>query len=302
MIPFKAITTKDRDIITSFILPSGQQDCDFSFANLCSWHFMNESAYAIIDNHLVVRFTNEEGLHEYFMPIGCGSIIPIIDQLDECARKENETLCLRGILPETREMLEQYYPTLFEYTSNRDYFDYIYRRQDLAELKGKNYQPKRNHVNKFKKEYQFDYQSLASEFIPECLQFEAEWCKAHGYLENDNIIKERQALTFALDHYDELGLSGAVIHAEGKIVAFTFGAPINHNTFGVHFEKADVGIDGAYSFINQEFAAHLPEQYIWLNREEDMGIPGLRQAKLSYHPTALLEKCKAVRVRKKLKD
>lgn len=296
MIQFKPITLKEKNIITTFIQPSGQQDCDLSFANLCSWQFMSESAYDIIDNHLVICFTTTEGTHEYFMPIGNGSIIPAIDQLDEYVRKENETLCLRGILPETRMILEQYYPTLFEYIPDRDYFDYIYRRQDLVELKGKNYQPKRNHINKFKKEYSFDYKPLTPELIPGCLRFEAEWCIKHGYSENENIRKERQALNYALHHYSELELTGAVIFVEGRIAAFTFGAPINYNTFGVHFEKADVNIDGIYSVINQEFASHLPEQYTWLNREEDMGIPGLRQAKLSYHPAMLLEKCKCIRI------
>ncbi len=297
MISFQPITPNDKELITSYILPSGQQDCDLSFANLCSWHFMSESAFAVVDNRLILRFTNEDGQHEYFMPIGDGNLIPIVDKLSEQADAEKEPLILRGILPGTREILEQYYPTLFEYTANRDYFDYIYRRQDLAELKGKNYQPKRNHVNKFKKEYRFDFQPLTPELIPECLLFEAEWCMKHGCEENENIRNERQALTFALDHYNELPLSGAVIHVEGKIAAFTFGAPISHDTFGIHFEKADISLDGAYSIINQQFAASLPEQYLWLNREEDMGIPGLRQAKTSYHPAKLLEKCRAVKIK-----
>lgn len=119
----------------------------------------------------------------------------------------------------------------------------------------------------------------------------------HGCEENENIRNERQALTFALDHYNELPLSGAVIHVEGKIAAFTFGAPISHDTFGIHFRKADISLDGSYSIINQQFAASLPEQYLWLNREEDMGIPGLRQAKTSYHPAKLLEKCRAVKIK-----
>lgn len=297
MISFQSVTPNDNQLITSYILPSGQQDCDLSFANLCSWHFMSESAFAVVDGQLVLRFTNEDGQHEYFMPLGGENLIPVIDKLSEQARMEKTPLILRGILPGTRETLEQYYPTLFEYQADRDYFDYIYSRQALAELKGKNYQPKRNHVNKFKKEYRFDYQPLTPELIPECLLFEAEWCMRHGYEENENIRKERQALTYALDHYNELSLTGAVIHVEGKIAAFTFGAPISYDTFGIHFEKADISLDGSYSIINQQFALHLPEQYIWLNREEDMGIPGLRQAKTSYHPVKLLEKCKAIKVR-----
>ena len=171
----------------------------------------------------------------------------------------------------------------------------VLARQDLAELKGKHYQPKRNHVNKFRKEYRYNYEPLTPDLIPVCLQFESEWCMKHGYIENENIRNERRALTYALHHFEELDLTGAVISVDGKIAAFTFGAPISHNTFGVHYEKADINIDGIYSAINQEFASHLPEQYIYLNREEDLGIPGLRQAKLSYHPVLLLEKTKAIK-------
>ena len=292
---FKPITIQDKELITSYIFPANEQDCDLSFANLCSWHFMTEASYAIIHHQLVIRFTNTEGIHEYFMPFGEGSLIPVIEELEACATANNEPLCLRGLQSQTQDKLEQYYPTLFEYSSDRDYFDYIYNRQDLAELKGKNYQPKRNHVNKFKKEYEFTYEPLTPTVIPECLQFESEWCLKHGYIENENIRNERRALTFAFHHFTELNLYGAVIRIAGKIVAFTFGAPINHNTFGVHYEKADINIDGVYSAINQYFAAHLPEKYIFLNREEDLGIPGLRQAKLSYHPVLLLEKVKATK-------
>ena len=106
---------------------------------------------------------------------------------------------------------------------------------------------------------------------------------------------ERRSLTYALHHAEELDLTGGAIRVEGKIVAFSFGAPINHDTFGVHVEKADVSYEGAYTVINQEFSAHLPEQYTYVNREEDLGIPGLRQAKLSYQPAILLEKGAAIK-------
>lgn len=296
MTTFYPITLTDKKLITSYIIPSYAQDCDFSFTNLCGWHFMNESSYAIIKNQLIIRFTNENGQHEYLILPGQDNIIQIVDELEECAQREGTPLVIRGILPETKEVLEQYYPTLFEYYTDRDYFDYIYLRQELVELKGKNYQPKRNHVNKFKKEYEYTYFPLTPEWIPECIAFEADWCIKHGYMENENIKNERRALTFSLNHYDQLDLTGGLIHVHNKIVAFTFGSPINHNTFGVHFEKADINIDGAYNIINQEFSSRLPQQYTYLNREEDLGIPGLRQAKQSYHPALLLEKCKAIKI------
>ena len=127
--------------------------------------------------------------------------------------------------------------------------------------------------------------------MPQCLELERKWFKANNNdQEEEELCEERKALTYALLHASELGLIGGAIRIEGKIAAFSFGAPINHNTFGVHVEKADVAYEGAYTLINQAFAAHLPEQYVYVNREEDRGIPGLRQAKLSYHPAILLEK------------
>lgn len=122
------------------------------------------------------------------------------------------------------------------------------------------------------------------------LELEAKWCKANDCDQQEGTGNERRALIYALNHFEELGLTGGILHVNGQIVAFTFGMPINKETFGVHVEKADTSIDGAYAMINYEFANHIPEQYIYINREEDLGIEGLRKAKLSYHPETILEK------------
>jgi hypothetical protein len=119
---------------------------------------------------------------------------------------------------------------------------------------------------------------------------EAEWCKANDCDKQDGTGNERQAIVFALEHFEELGLSGGILYANDKIVAFTFGMPINKETFGVHVEKADTTVEGAYAMINFEFANHIPETFTYINREEDLGIEGLRKAKLSYQPETILEK------------
>ena len=126
--------------------------------------------------------------------------------------------------------------------------------------------------------------------IQECLDLEAEWCKVNNCDQQEGTGNERRALIYALHNFEALGLTGGILHVNGKIVAFTFGMPINHETFGVHVEKADTSIEGAYAMINYEFANRIPEQYIYINREEDLGIEGLRKAKLSYQPATILEK------------
>ncbi len=295
MLHFKPITPDDKEIITSFTFSHASRDCDLSFSNLCSWHFSNQSSYAVTGGYLVIRFRLEENRTLYLMPTGSGNIVPVIKALEEEAGRENQPLLLQGVYGDMRKTLEEAFPSSFEYTLHRDYFDYIYLRKDLAELKGKNYQPKRNHVNKFKKEYEYEYLPLTADLLPACLDFESRWCREHESRQREGLQNERRALTYAAEHYDELGLCGGAITVKGEIAAFTFGFPLTQDTFDIQFEKANIHLDGAYSVINQEFARHLPERYTYVNREEDLGIPGLRQAKLSYRPAILLEKCIATK-------
>ena len=145
-------------------------------------------------------------------------------------------------------------------------------------------------MNKFKRTYNYKYTPLTVDLIPHCLELEEKWCEEHGCEEEESLINERKALNIALRNFDALGLVGGALWVDDEIVGFTYGAPVNHDTFAVHIEKADSHIDGSYNILNQEFARHIPEQYVYLNREEDLGIPGLRKAKLSYRPVILLEK------------
>ena len=195
-----------------------------------------------------------------------------------------------GVCSGMCEELKEIMPDRFHFEADRDYTDYLYLRTDLATLAGKKFQSKRNHVNKFRKTYNYEYVPLTPDRIPECMELEAEWCKMNNCNQHEGTGNERRALIYALQNFDALGLTGGILHVDGKIAAFTFGMPINEDTFGVHVEKADTRIDGAYAMINYEFANHIPEQYTYLNREEDLGIEGLRKAKLSYQPTILLEK------------
>ena len=171
-------------------------------------------------------------------------------------------------------------------------------REDLQTLKGKKWQAKRNHINKFKKQYEYTYIPITPEIVPQCMELERRWVRANENGENtDELSNEHRSMTFAMHHFKELGLLGGAIMVGGEIVAFTYGSPINYQTFGVHVEKADTNYEGIFSLINQEFALHIPEQYVYINREEDLGIPGLRQSKLSYNPVILLEKNGAIKRR-----
>lgn len=291
MIEFKDITLKDKELIQSFTLNSHRKNCDLSFSNLYSWRFMYHTKFAIMDEFLLLRFYADEEL-VYMMPIGQGNLNKALEALIEDAEQQGKPFCMLGVCVEMKADIEVAMPDKFTFTSDSNYADYIYLRENLATLSGKKLQSKRNHINKFRKTYtNYEYKPITPELIPECLVLEAEWCKANNCHEQEALAAERRSLTYALKHFEELGLTGGILHVDGKIVAFTFGMPINNETFDVCVEKANTEIEGAYTMINYEFVNHIPEQYIYINREEDLGLEGLRKAKQSYHPEILLEKC-----------
>lgn len=294
---FKPISIEDKELIASFTLRSNNQNCDFSFANMCSWRFLYDSEFTVVNGMLLIRFYIDDGRIVYMMPVGEGDVKEAILLLENDSLSKGHPLCLLGVTPESVDVLEHLFPSDFKFIPERNYFDYIYLRDNLVRLQGKKYQSKRNHINRFKNEYDFLYKPITDDVLSDCLALESKWCRQNGCEENEALQDERKSLAYSLLHFRELGLMGGTIWIGGQIAAFSFGMPINHNTFGVHVEKADTSFDGIYAVMNQQFASHIPDRYIYVNREEDLGIPGLRKAKLSYHPAILLEKNVAVKHR-----
>ncbi len=290
MIQFKDIELSDREAITGITMKSPRRNCDLSFSNLCSWRFLYDTQYAIKDGFLFFKFW-ANGELAYMMPVGSGNLKAAIVELIQDSNREGKPFRMLGVCQNMRGDLEEILPNKFAFVTSNDYADYLYLREDLMTLKGKKFQSKRNHVNKFKRLYpDYEYAEITPDNIDECLKLEEEWCKVNDCHKFEGTGNERRALTYALKNFNEIGLTGGLIRVNGKIVAFTFGMPINEDTFGTHVEKADTTIEGAYNIINQEFAKHIPSQYTYINREEDLGIPGLRKAKQSYNPTILLKK------------
>lgn len=208
----------------------------------------------------------------------CGGHMTLLGLEDEAALQLQQNACREGI-----DIVVE---------PQRNQYDYIYRRADLAALQGGKLKAKRNHVNKFRAEHpDFEYRPLDPSMFDECRRLEALWREERGDNNpsyGDTIAAEQRVVETVFAHWDELGMMGGSIWLEGKMVAFTYGAAVTDDTLDVCVEKADRTIDGLFSVINQQFCAHLPEQYVYVNREEDMGIEGLRKAKLSYHPEILL--------------
>lgn len=309
MIKFKDITEDDKELIQSFTLWGERQNCDLSFSNLISWRFLYNTQFAIVDDYLVFRFYMGHHL-AYMMPVprpkrqedGTFKVEPcdecsvsVIRAIRDDSIAMGHPFLMLGVCNYMRDIVEEHFPDTFDIKPDRDFSDYIYTRDKLINLSGKKLQSKRNHINKFKNLYpDYRYRELTPELIPQCLELERQWRRTskddNGDVPDEDLSEELRSMTRAFNRWDRLGLVGGTIFVGDKLVAFTFGCPINQCTFDVCVEKADVNYEGAFTIINQEFVKHLPEQYYYINREEDMGDEGLRRAKLSYKPDILLEK------------
>lgn len=270
--------------------------CDLAFSNLYGWSQRYGTSWAIIEGSLVIGFWPQHRKHPaYLMPL-CDSgegFVRTIEHLRHLADEGGYPLVLMGVAPRCREHLEDYCPNMFHYISDEGSRDYIYLRERMVSLSGKSLQSKRNHINKFEKLYPgYTYEPLKPKHIAECMMLVDMWLSDHETSESRQA--ERDMIERTLTAMEELELLGGILRVDGRIVAFTYGSPINADTFGIHVEKADISYEGVFQMINREFARHIPEQYTYLNREEDLGIEGLRKSKLSYKPEMLLAKDTAV--------
>lgn len=296
-IEFKPITLEDREAIQSFTLNAKSQICDLAFSNLYGWSERYRTRWAVVAGSLVISFKPQHHPHPaYLMPI-CESgdrFLEVIEALHQISQEHQFPLILMGVSPGCRGAIDEFAPERFEYLHDEGSQDYVYLREKLCTLSGKSLQSKRNHINKFEKLYpNHSYSSIKESDIDECLALASAWLD-HSDTIDSSRLDEREMIERCLRHREELQLLTGALRVDGKLVAFSFGSPINQTTFGVHVEKADINYEGAFTMINREFARHIPEQYIYVNREEDLGLEGLRKSKLSYKPELMLIKDTAV--------
>lgn len=227
-------------------------------------------------------------------PLGEGDFTHLIPRLEVDARAAGQPLRLEGLTPEGAAAVRRTHAA-FGIRRNRDYEDYIYRADDLRRLEGRRYQPKRNHLNRFEAAYDYRYEELTPALAPECMRLERLWRTGRDD-RSAALTAEQHAMQRAFDHFEELELRGGALFVGGRLAAFTYGSAIDDATFCIHAEKADTRYDGAYTMINRLFAQHLPPQYTLIDREEDLGVEGLRRSKRSYHPLFLQPKLSAERL------
>lgn len=295
MIEFKPIRIEDRAAIERYTMAAGIANCDLAFANMFCWQGVYRSGWAEVDGFLVIRFHIDGGPRiGYMQPVGKGDFTPLLPLLEADARSHGEPLRLVGLTEEGCALLRR--EGGFALVEEPDAEDYVYAAADLRELPGRRYQPKRNHLNRFTAACpDHRYEPLTPQRFEECMALEREWRRAHeGHA--SELCAEQRAIRLAFDHFDELGLLGGCLYAGDRLVAFTYGSALTKEVFDTHIEKADTSCEGAFTAINKLFAQHLPDRFRYIDREEDLGIEGLRRAKRSYHPAFQQRKFAALRL------
>jgi len=282
----RLLTLDDNQFVTEYLRRFPPVISELTFTNLFAWRHTRPIWIDEFKDSLLVFAETKAGMVLLGNPVGPVSLTEVFDaygnRISEATRFPKEKLTDIS-LPSGATVIE-----------DRDNADYVYRREDLATLAGRHFTKKRNHINQCLAAYDCQYEMITEETVPECLAMQDRWCTDRECKIEPGLRGEDQAIEETLRHYGEFPLTGGTIRIAGRIEAFTVGEPLNPSTAVTHFEKAMPQFQGLAQLINQWFAKNNLAGFAYINREQDLGIPGLRQAKESYCPDHLAEKVRIV--------
>lgn len=281
---FREINVSDIERIRGFST-EGESSCENAFVNMLVWQKAYRNEIAFYEDMLFVR-SFSHGRPIYRIPIGA-DLERGLELLRGYTGGEPIIWAQEGV---RFEEFRKAYSDKYEFRESRDAFDYIYECEALATLSGKKYHGKRNHIAAFSKKHDWHYERITVENIKAVRECAAEWYKQNAERVDRYMQVEREGIETILGNMELLGVRGGAIVCEGRVVAFTLGSQINREVFDVHIEKALPDYAEAYTVINREFVRNELAEYKYVNREDDMGLEGLRRAKLSYRPVILLKK------------
>jgi hypothetical protein len=280
----RSIVLEDKPLFDSLFAAEAPEISAYTFTNIFAWRHSYNTQVSRIGECVLVHY-NRRGARRCLMPLGGRCARPAIEQAFE---RSQDPLTEFAYLPTSVAELFRGDPR-YKIELDRDNWDYVYRASDLIELPGRKYDAKRNFINRLKSQRRYDYVVLTDDLIDECREFAERWCDEKLCDSVQGLADERRAVHEMLANFSALGLKGGAIRIEGRVAAFSLGEALNPQTLVVHVEKADASIDGLYQLINNEFCIHEATGFVYVNREQDLGVPGLRKAKESYHPVRLVE-------------
>jgi hypothetical protein len=290
---FSEITLDSKAQFDHYIRQHQPLASELTFTNFFAWRYFYKFRYTIIADLLCVIAVPCKSEPFAMMPIGNireDNFTLAFAALKEYFAERGWKLRFKKIAKEELGFFKGVVASEDSIVYDRDNCDYVYNTVDLVGLKGKKYDGKRNHINKFKKQHTYEYVPLDCSLLDECSRIMLEWCREKNCGCQEGDYCERQANLELLHNFGTLGCKGALIKMDGTFEAFTAGEMLNEDTAVIHIEKAKASVNGLYTIINQQFAEREWSSSTFINREQDLGKEGMRKAKLSYQPIRLIDK------------
>jgi len=283
---FKPVTLADREFFTRHYEVYPQTHSDNTFTNMVCWNHYAHYTYANVEKNIIIASTI--GSVTRFRPPTGPRNPELLRSLVRLASEVSDNQPIVLIDPETALWMKTVCPGI-NLVPDRNHFEYVYLSSDLADLPGRNYLTIRRQISKFQRNCTNVVEPISQENWEEVKRFLIEWCEWKGCESDEVLAHEKEAVFYAIDHFNELPLSGLVIRVFLKVGAISLFEKLNNDTALVHFEKGLPDCEGIYKAINAETATRLAKKFMYINRESDLGVAGLREAKTRYHPHHMVE-------------
>lgn len=280
----REILLDDKPLFDAALAERPPELSAYTFTNIFAWREPYGASVSQLGGQIVVHHERDRGRF-CLEPIGKGDVRATMEAA--WGRSDPGTLQFERVQSATADLFRD--DPAFEVSLDRDDSDYLHASSDLIELPGRKYDAKRNFIKRFQSSYDYEYVVLTGETAAECHDFADQWCEERSCQTVEGLRREQCAVYQMLTNFDALGIRGGAIRVSGAIVAFSLGEALNPETLVVHVEKADSQYEGLYQVINNEFCSREARHFAWVNREQDLGVPGLRKAKESYHPVRMVE-------------
>ena len=278
----RRILVEDKPLLDEIFAASPPEVSAYTYTNLFAWSESYDSGISRVGDSIVVQH-HVGGIRTCLEPLGGGDVESVVAEV--FTRGADMVSHFERMSADAARLFKG--DSRFVIEPDRANSDYVYLASDLIGLPGRPFDGKRNHISRFKSKYGYTYEVMTQEAAEECREFADSWCEERSCQAVDGLREEQSAVCRMLDNFDALGIRGGAIRVEGAIVAFALGEPLNPETLVVHAEKA-ANMAGLYQLINNEFCIHEAQGFTYVNREQDLGIPGLRKAKKSYHPVKMI--------------
>lgn len=286
---FIPVDLSAQKVISELLSHFPLEASEYNFTNLFAFRKAYDFRFSMLNGNLVI-LRNAEPV-SIFCPVGSAMLPETLTGIFNYLRTRTGAPCLERV-PES--FMDAFLKDAegFVTEEERDHFDYVYHVKDLAHLRGNRFHDKKNKINKFRSMYKYEYHTLTPELVEECIAYEDDWCEERECGKYPGLEKEQCAILEMLNNFSRLNIKGGIIRVENRIVALTLGEKFLHDTMVIHIEKANADMPGLYQVINQEFLRHEAGDCVYVNREQDLGIEGLRQSKMSYNPLRFIRKYK----------